>query len=251
MNIAVLDGNEKERDVYSKLCKLIGDQYGFVIKVKAFADVTAFMFEMNDGLSLHTTDIIIIDPQTGSEAIAKTLRSMKYVGVILYLTNAEDLRLATQAFDAGVFNFLKKGEPYLPRFKKVLEQAMTKAEDMWDDYILLKNRDECIRLSLRDIYYFAALDHFITAYHKGGAFEVRATIGELEERLFRYGFVRTHKSYLVSVACILNAGWETLRLADGTELPVGRAYYPQMQDRGIAKNLSLITDGKTEEAKPL
>jgi DNA-binding LytR/AlgR family response regulator len=247
MNIAVLDSNQKELDIYSKLCRLIGDEYGYTTNIKAFPDTDSFFFEMDDGASMHTTDIIIIDPQTAASA-AQTLRSMKFKGVILYLTKADDLHFSMQGYDAEVFNYLKKGEPHLVRFKKVFERALHKAETLWSEYIVLKNRDECVRLALRDIYYFATLNHIVTAYHSGGEFDVRATMAELEERLSQHGFVRTHKSYLVALASVLNASREAIQLVDGTALPVGDVYYPGLRDMGVAKNLSIVAEPQYIEA---
>jgi len=242
MNISILDGNKREMEVYGKLCRVIGESSGYNMNIRAFSDANNFLFEMSDSVFLHATDIIIIDPQTGGEAIAQTLRRMTYKGIIVYLTNSDDLRFSIQAFDAEAFNFLKKGEAHILRFKKVMKQAMDKAEEMWNKFILLKNKDECLRLSLRDIYYFTALDHYITTYHDGGTFEMRATMSQLEDRLSGHGFVRTHKAYLVSVACILNTSRNAMWLADGTELPVGRTYYHQLQDKGVADNLNIITE---------
>jgi DNA-binding LytR/AlgR family response regulator len=245
INIALLDGNQAALEVYAKLCQVVGDNYGYTLNVKTFSNTQQFLFEMQDSLFMHTTDILIVDPELVGEAIPRTIRKMGYKGVILYLTNSDSIEVLMKAFDAGALNILQKGEPNLSRFKKVMERALDKAGSMQREYILLKSKGECIRLSLRDIYYFAALDHFITAYHNGGEFQFRATISELEERLSRYGFVRVNKSYLAAVAYIMSVTNDALTLSDGTELPIGRNFYPQLKK--YSNNMAVLDTSVVEE----
>ena len=245
INIVLLDGNQKALEVYSKLCRIVGDNYGYTMNVKPFCDSQSFLFEMSDSVFMHTTDILIIDPELVGEAIPKTIRNMGYKGVILYLTSSDEMMVSLRAFDANAFNVLQKGETHLKRFETIMKKALTRAGDMRQEYILLKNRDECIRLSLRDIYYFAAFDHVITAVHNSGSFEFRTSMSELEERLSRYGFVRVNQSYLAAVSYIMSATYETLTLADGTEISIGRKYYPQLKK--YANNAIVIEANNSDE----
>lgn len=234
MNIVLLDGNTKELDTYGKLCRVIGEKNNYIMNIKGYSNTEQFLFEMQDGMFMHTTDIIIIDPETvGSKPIARTLRKMGYKGIILYLTGSRDFDIANQAVEAKASGILPKDKDpdTIAQLTGKVKDALEEAGSIQRETMLLRNKDECIRLSLRDIYYFAYFEHAITAYHSGGKFEFRTTMEELEEKLTGYGFLRLDKAHLARISYIMNVQNDyTVVMQNGDVLPVSRRRYPQLKE---------------------
>ena len=53
---------------------------------------------------------------------------------------------------------------------------------------------------------------------------VSKTLKEMEQKLEEYNFVRTHKSHLVNIKCVINFLKEEMMvlLSDGTKIPVSK-----------------------------
>ena len=69
-----------------------------------------------------------------------------------------------------------------------------------------------------------AADNYIELHLDGRVVTLRLTMREAAELLERSGFVRIHRSYLIARSAIESAGREAVRLKDGTELPLGKAF---------------------------
>ncbi|HVH37282.1 MAG TPA: LytTR family DNA-binding domain-containing protein [Sphingomicrobium sp.] len=79
--------------------------------------------------------------------------------------------------------------------------------------------------------YVAAADNYIELHSGGRVTMRRMTLAEAERMLRKQGFVRIHRRYVVNGSRILSVrgnGEKIVRLADGSELPVGRRYAPNL-----------------------
>ena len=85
-------------------------------------------------------------------------------------------------------------------------------------------------IAINDIKYFEVRGKIITVYYGSKSFEFISTIGKLENLLFAKGFLRVHRSFLVSLQHIKNFTYEEITLIDNTEIPVGRKYYSGLKE---------------------
>ena len=203
LRILLIDNNERELEIYGKLCHAICSNLGYQSDVRVYTDNQQLLFDMGEPYFLHSVNILIIEPDSSNEAIAHTLRKMDYRGIILYLSKTDSFHFSMQAFDANVSNYLRKGMEHLPRFKNVFEQAVFDAEELWKDFILVSKGGECRRIELRDIRYIESYDHDLIVHYKGGEFAFRSTFADLRVRLPENVFIQVHKSFLVSAAFMI------------------------------------------------
>ena len=229
LRILLLDNDEQELEVYGKICRAICGNLGYQADVRVYNSNQQLLFDMGDPYFLHCINILIIEPVSSNEAIAKTTRNMGYQGIILYLSKKESFQFSVQAFDAKVSNYLQKGMEHLPRFKNVFEQAVFEAEDLWRDFILVSKGGECKRIELRDIRYIESFDHDLIIHYKGEEFAFRSTFTNLKNKLPEHLFVQVHKSFLVSVMFVNFISHDSLTLDDGTQIPVGRGNYSALK----------------------
>jgi len=79
--------------------------------------------------------------------------------------------------------------------------------------------------------YVAAADNYVELHSGGRVTMRRMTLAEAERMLRKQGFVRIHRRYVVNgnrIMSVRGNGEKVVRLADGSELPVGRRYAPNL-----------------------
>jgi len=229
LRILLLDNNEKELEVYGKICRTICGNLGYESDIRVYNNNQQLLFDMGDPYFMHCVNIIIIEPDSSNNAIARTIRKMDYRGTILYLSKTVSVDISIQAFDAKVSNYMHKGVEHLPRFKNVFEQAIHDAEDLWHEFILVSKGGECKRIEIRDIRYIESYGNDLTIHYVGGEFTFRSSFANIKERLPENLFLKVHKSFLVSAAFVKVISYESLSLDDGTKIPVGRTGYPALK----------------------
>ena len=149
-------------------------------------------------------------------------------GEIIFVTVSSDY--AIQAFDVQAFHYIVKGITSTKKTKSILTNALNKAVEKEQEFILLKGIGEYRNIPIQSIYYFEVFQRIITVhYDNNEQFEFYSSIGKLEITVLPKGFLRIHRSYIVSVPQIKTFNSTSLTLMNGKELPVGRKYLPNLK----------------------
>lgn len=88
-------------------------------------------------------------------------------------------------------------------------------------HVTINNRKEL--LYLNQVYYFEGDARKVRCYQKKEIQEFYAKMGDLEQMLGQYGFIRCHQSYLVNKKYI-EKSTRTSLIVSGKEIPVSRKY---------------------------
>jgi len=104
------------------------------------------------------------------------------------------------------------------------------ASEKSNEYMLFTGIGEYRNIAINDIKYFEVRGKIITVYYGSKSFEFISTIGKLENLLFTKGFLRVHRSFLVSLQYIKTFTYEEITLIDHTVISVGRKYYSGLKD---------------------
>jgi len=227
MRIVMCDNNKKEMEAYARIVRLVCEKNDITPEVICYNSSGAMLFNMDDALFAGEVSILILDPEESSGDVLNAVRESNYNGLILCLSRSTAPECMFKAFEAKVFNYIQKGEEHAQRFVSVLKQALKAAENTSRQSIVVSYNGEYRQIELRDIYYCeTTADHMVTVYYRGGSFEFPSSLSNLAERLESLGFARVHRSYIAALSCIRSLSYTTLTLNDGSELPVGRSYYP-------------------------
>lgn len=95
--------------------------------------------------------------------------------------------------------------------------------------------DESLSAMAGSIDWVGAADNYIELHIAGRTLMRRMTMRQAERILAPHGFIRIHRRFLVNRARIENLGRDRermIRLADGDELPVGRAFAANLNRPG-------------------
>ena len=229
MRIVICDDNPIERNSLLDVTTDISNSEGYDTEFEVFENAKQMLFEVEDKLEL--IDIMLLDINmpgiSGMEAASK-LRSNGYIGEIVFSTVSKNHMLG--AFDVRAFNYIVKGETDSAKTVKIIKDVLEIASEKSKEYMLFTGIGEYRNIAINDIKYFEVRGKIITVYYGSKSFEFISTIGKLENLLFTKGFLRVHRSFLVSLQYIKTFTYEEITLLDRTVISVGRKYYSGLKD---------------------
>lgn len=155
-------------------------------------------------------------------AAARILRDAGFQGDIVFFTRTKSR--VFEAFDINALHYLVDGETSLAKFDEVFRRAGRRSETRTQASIVLSCAGEQRKLPVSQIYYFEVINRIVTVHYVGGSFEFYSTLSKIENSLANKGFVRIHRSYLVSERFITRVAHGEVSLATGITLPVGGRY---------------------------
>ena len=178
----------------------------------------------------QSVDLLLLDIQMPEETGLDFLRSLTQRPVTI-LTTAH-LEYALEGFDLGVMDYLVK-----PIRRERFDLALQRAIEFLDllqsqavlrraeqpDVIEIQSGAKPIALSPKTISHVQGLKDYAILHTPERRHVVRMTMKHLEELLRPYGFVRVHKSFLVSADKLALLRRNRIEF-DGFQIPVGRRY---------------------------
>lgn len=194
-------------------------------------DVTAEVWEIRSTRELRgrikefsDVDLLYLgaDSTIPGIEIAAELRKAGYKGDIVFFTKSKDR--VFEAFDVDALHYLVYGTVEADKFDEVFRKAALRAEARNQASIVLSCAGEQRRIPISQIRYFEVINRIVTVHYNGGTFDFYSTLSKIEDVLAKRGFVRIHRSYLVSRKLILGISHGNAVLTDGTRLPVGGRY---------------------------
>lgn len=176
--------------------------------------------------NIDFSDVDVIYLGTGPDCdgigIANALRKEGYGAEIVFFTPHPEQ--VFEAFDVDALSYLVVGKVSTVKFDEVFRKAWERTVRRSQASIVLSCAGESIKLFINQILYFEVINRIVTVHYIGGAFEFYSTLQKIEETLKGRGFIRTHRSYLVSRRFIRTVTRVSLTLTDGTNIPIGGKY---------------------------
>jgi len=179
-------------------------------------------------------DIIFLDikmPQlTGTEFV----RSLRSVPKIIFTTAHKEF--AHEGFELDVIDYLLKPIRF-DRFLRAVNKAFPQKQQEIETHGIITNEEskpatsfiylrvdrKMIKVLLDDILYIESDRDYVKVFTEKGFIITRQTIASVEAMLSESQFIRTHRSYIVSLNKLKSFTADTVEI--GTkELPIGKLY---------------------------
>jgi len=138
---------------------------------------------------------------------------------------------ALEAFEVNVIDYLMK-PIWFPRFLQAVnklskdtkpKQPSNSPAAFKKDFHFFNVNKKMVKVFFDDILYIESLKDYSQIVTTKTKLVVRGQIGEMEQMLKEKGFLRIHRSYIVSLARI-TAFTATIIEIDTKQLPIGRSY---------------------------
>ena len=196
--------------------------------VDTCADATKAMEVLNN----EQIDILLLDIQMPDISGMEMLRLInnKPAGI---LTTAYS-EYAVDAFTLGVVDYLLKPFDYA-RFVQAINKAINyntseTSNEAANDYMMVKADYKLYKVNFDDLLFIEGQHEYVTFHTKTKRITALYSLRNLEETLPKDKFVRTHKSYIVSIKNIEDIDKINVTVA-GNKIPVGASYRDALIER--------------------
>ena len=178
-------------------------------------------------------DLMFMDIQMPQITGLEFLKILKNPPKVIITTAYREYAL--EGFELDVVDYLLKPitfERFLKSVNKYYQMSQDESpvtapatETMQNDepFIYVKENKRVIKVHLNEILYIEGLSEYVQIYTDKKKIITKTTMTSLEEKLPDEGFMRIHKSFIVSLPRI-EAFTSTTIEVPGKELPIGRSY---------------------------
>jgi len=172
-------------------------------------------------------DLLFIDIDMPDINGIDLINSIAIKPMIIFTTAYKEFAL--DGFELDAVDYLLK--PFsLERFEKAFQKAaskyrLTNSTGGALEYIFVYAEYRMKKIPLQDIIYIESLDDYIKIHLiNDKPVMTLMSLKKISEKLPSGLFVRIHRSYISSVKHLTELSGRKIRLANGTELPVGESY---------------------------
>ena len=173
--------------------------------------------EFDNGLDVlkflqhHEVDVIFLDiniPALDGLTLAKTIHQFKHKPKIIFITAYKEH--AISAFELEAFDYILK--PFsesriittlerLSSYQTLVESPHSSSNQV-KDTIALWYQQKLFIVNLKDIYFCEALERVVKVYTHDRTYIAKMTFSELEGKLPKSIFFRSHRSYIINITKI-------------------------------------------------
>ena len=188
-------------------------------------------------LAAHTADILFLDIEMPEETGIQLLQSLTQKPITVFTTAF--LHYSLEGFELGVMDYLVKPIRY-ERFERAVKRATDflqllqlrsgiENDDTERSNLLIKTGTKKITVSRNNITHVQALKDYAIIYCGSDKYVVRSTMKEMEKLLGVAGFLRVHKSFIITKSKARFFTSNKIEF-DNFEIPVGRKYKKVIED---------------------
>jgi len=179
----------------------------------------------------HKVDLIFLDinmPEISGLSFARSINSdIKIIFTTAYREYAID------GFDLQAVDYLLKpisferllravNSYFKIHFKKE-EQPIGEGKKDQNDFIFVRLDRKMIRIDLSEISYIESLSDYLKIHTNNSSIVIRESISNIEKELPDSKFIRTHRSFIISLAALDSYTNEYLEV-NGKAIPISRSY---------------------------
>lgn len=201
--------------------------------------IEAFTF-----LQQHEVDLMFLDIRMPQLSGTDFLKALKHPPKVIFTTAHAEYAL--EGFELDVIDYLLKPIPF-ERFLKAVNKAFqlnhhyktttadpetAKEQKKNESFVYFRADRKMVKVMLQDLLYVESMKDYVKVVTTGGIIITKQSISSVEAMLPEKEFVRTHRSFIVSLCKIKSFTAELIEI-ERAEIPVGKLYR-----NGVMKMLS-------------
>lgn len=227
----ILDDEPIATEIIEKFVK----QIGYLQLVAVAGDSVEVIKILQD----NAVDLLISDILMPGLNGLQLVQSLSSPPLVIFITAHENF--AVNSFELDIVDYLLKPVSF-ERFLKAINKVRLKItqrkpenhynDDRIDDGVIIKKKENLIKVQFSDILYFKADHDFVQIFVSPDTkYTIRSTINEIQQKIPSRLFIRIHNSYIVAIRAIKSLTNETVRLSDSIELPLSRSHKEELLKR--------------------
>lgn len=231
INFALCDDEHIEIIYIAAFVRKWAVEHGIDVRILEFESAESFLFAYEDNKSI---DILLLDIQMkrmdGVE-LAHQIRKVDENIQIVFITGYPDF--IAEGYDVSALHYLMKPVKEEKLFE-VLEKALHHIKKTQKTITFPKTGGD-VKLKVDDIIYAEVLSHTVVLYLINGKEEFSMRISDME-KLLGNGFIKCHRSYIVSMKYVKRVTKTAVILNDNREIPLSRNLYDAANQAFISYN---------------
>ena len=179
-------------------------------------------------ISSQPIDLLFLDINMPQIKGTDLLRIIKNPPRVILTTAYPEYAL--EGYELDVIDYLLKPiqfERFLKAINKVSEVARPpedpEIKKETGDFIYFRCDRKMVKVLLNDILYVESMKDYIKVFTKDGQIITKQSMASLEEMLPEHRFIRSHRSFIVSLSKIKSFTSETIEIGN-MEVPIGKLY---------------------------
>jgi DNA-binding LytR/AlgR family response regulator len=231
MKIAVCDDESTQTETISSIVEKWGTTSGHICEIKSFSSSEAFLFDYDEE---KTYDILLLDVEMKGMSgvdLAKRIRRDNKRAEIVFITS--HFEFFGEGYEVNALHYLIKPiteEKLLPVLSRAAEKLSVEPPSL-----VVICESGTVKLWESEIVYVESLLHYIIIHTLKGDYKTKESISAFSERVSN-DFYRVHRSYLASLKHIVRISRNTICMENGTELPLARGKYDDINRAFIERN---------------
>ncbi len=227
IRIAICDDETPALSMISEELKGECRRRGIEAEFDGFGSGTALLEKLEAGLRYDVLFADICMPGLNGIRLGTLFHEQLSGTVLIYVSSREDLVFET--FQAKPFRFMRK-KHFQEELPRVMSDLLMELSERKKKKLTFRTAVSSIRLSADEILYVESLRKKQLLHTKDSVYEVQYSFQGIMTTLKPYGFVQTHKSYLVNCRYIRAISYEELELDDHTTIPIGRTRLSEVKE---------------------
>jgi two-component system LytT family response regulator len=184
--------------------------------------VDAFDVLQNENIDLIFSDIHM--PEVNGIEFIKSLKNSPFV---IFTTAFSEYAL--EGFNVDAVDYLMKPvafDRFLKSVNKVkqLTSSGQSAKSEALSYLFVKEDYKLVKVNFHEIFYIEGMKDYVKIFTTAKMTITHITMKRLEELLPKEKFLRTHKSFIVSLDAIKAVNGNTIEMANNSKIPIGLQY---------------------------
>lgn len=207
-----------------------------LVKEAGFLDLRASCsnaIEANRVLAEQPIDLIFLDIQMPRIRGIDFLKSLEMENRPLVIITTAYPHYALEGFELNVLDYLLKPIT-LERFLKAVNRAREAV--LPENYFFIKTHNGYEKILHQEILFIEASQNYSIIHTPRGRFMTLTALRAIEEQLPSTGFLRVHKSYIVSIDKIEGIEGNEIFI-QSHRIPISRNYREQVIERVVTKKL--------------
>lgn len=224
-NVLIVDDEFLARKLLSEYVTKVN----FLNLIDTCSDATEAMEVLNN----EQIDILLLDIQMPDITGMELLKSLKNKPAVILTTAYSEY--AVDAFTLGVSDYLLKPFDYA-RFMQAINKVVDNhvvdrtADESNNDFLMVKADYKLYKINYDELLFIEGQHEYVTFHTKTKRITALYSLKNLEDTLPKDKFVRTHKSFIVSIKNIEDIDKTTVTVS-GNKIPIGASYRDSLIER--------------------
>lgn len=200
-------------------------------QIQTFSSAEEFLFEYTEDKAY---DILLLDVEMAGISgidLAKRIRADHNRAEIVFITS--HFEFIAEGYEVDALHYLTK-----PVSAEKLMEVLNKAAEKLSvepPSVIITCDGETVKLYESEILYVESFLHYISIHTMRKEYKIKENISSFQQKLSD-DFYRLHRSYLVSLKHITRISRTSVILKGGTELPLARGKYDDINRTFVARN---------------